>query len=208
MLRLESRYAEDIALVHPDHRADAVNFTHYLALRQGDERSLKRSLGRRGLSSLGRCEPHVLATVESVRAALDGSISAPVPPPLSFEAGRRALDHYGDASSGPRLSGRVPRNIMVTLPSEAAVDYQLVRRLVSSGMDVALDQRRPRRPRCVGPTWLATSVKASDEVARRCRISMDLPGPKLRTGPLAEGPRVIRLRPERDLRGGGRRRLP
>ena len=199
MLRLESRYAEDIALVHPDHRADAVNFTHYLALRQGDERSLQRSLGRRGLSSLGRCEPHVLATVESVRAALDGSISAPVPPPLSFEAGRRALDHNTDALFGPRPSGRVPR-IMVTLPSEAAVDYQLVRRLVSSGMDVARINGAHDGP----DAWvdMAGNVrKASDEVARRCRISMDLPGPKLRTGPLAEGPRVIRLRPERDLRG-------
>jgi pyruvate kinase len=30
---------------------------------------------------------------------------------------------------------------------------------------------------------------------------MDLPGPKLRTGPLAEGPQVVKLRPERDLRG-------
>ena len=30
---------------------------------------------------------------------------------------------------------------------------------------------------------------------------MDLPGPKMRTGPLVEGPRVVRVRPERDLRG-------
>ncbi len=43
--------------------------------------------------------------------------------------------------------------------------------------------------------------KASDEVDRPCRISMDLPGPKMRTGPLVEGPRVVRVRPERDLRG-------
>ncbi len=199
MSRWESRHAEDIALVHPDHRADAVNLTHYLALRQGDERSLQRRLGERGLSSLGRCEPHVLATVESVRSALDSSMSVPVPPLLSFEAGRAALDRNTDALFGPRPRGRVPR-VMVTLPSEAATDYRLVRHLVSSGMDVARINGAHDGP----DAWeeMARNVrKASDEAARPCRISMDLPGPKMRTGPLVEGPRVVRVRPERDLRG-------
>ncbi len=149
MSRLESRYAEDIDLVHPELRADAVNLTHYLALRQGDERSLQRRLGERGLSSLGRCEPHVLATVESVRFTLDSSTSLPVPASLSFEAGRGAArpqhgrplrapatwegatDH-GDASqrSSHRLPARAPP------------------RRVRNGRGT--DQRRPRRPRRMG----------------------------------------------------------
>ena len=200
MSRRESRCAEEIALVHPDHLADAVNLTHYLALRRCDVRSLQRRLGERGLSSLGRCEPHVLATVESVRAALGGGAApVPVPPALSFEAGRAALDTNTDALFGPRPSGRVPR-VMVTLPSEAAGDYELVRHLVASGMDVARINGAHDDP----AAWeqMARNVrKASDEVARPCRISMDLPGPKMRTGPLVEGPRVLRLRPRRDLRG-------
>jgi len=199
MARREARHTEDIAKVHPDHRADAVNLTHYLALRHGDERSLQRSLGQWGLSSLGRCEPHVLATVQSVRSALDDSTSLAVPAALSFEAGRGALDRNTDALFGPRPRGRVPR-VMVTLPSEAASDYQLVRRLVASGMDVARINGAHDGP----AAWeeMAGNVrKASEEVGRSCRISMDLPGPKLRTGPLVEGPRVLRLRPERDLRG-------
>jgi pyruvate kinase len=199
MARLESQHAEDIAQVHPEHRADAVNLTHYLALRQSDERSLQRRLGQRGLSSLGRCEPHVLATVESVHSALDSATSVPVPAHLKFEAGRRALDRNTDTLFGPRPFGRVPR-IMVTLPSEAATDYQLVRHLVALGMDVARINGAHDDP----DAWvnMACNVrKASDEVARPCRISMDLPGPKMRTGPLAEGPRVVRVRPQRDLRG-------
>ena len=142
MSRLESSYANDIALVHPDHRADAVNLTHYLALRQSDERSLQRKLGQLGLSSLGRCEPHVLATVESVRSALDTTTSVPVPSSLSFEAGRGALDRNTDALFGPRPLGRVPR-VMVTLPSEAATDYELVRHLRHVGNGCRPDQRRP-----------------------------------------------------------------
>ena len=199
MVTREARHTEDIAKVHPDHEADAVNLTHYLALRQGDERSLQRSLGQWGLSSLGRCEPHVLATVESVRSELDNSTSFTVPPALSFEAGRAALDRNTDALFGPRPRGRVPR-IMVTLPSEAASDYQLVRRLVTSGMDVARVNAAHDTP-AAWEEMVCNVRKASEEVARPCRISMDLPGPKLRTGPLVEGPRVLRLRPERDLRG-------
>ena len=89
---------------------------------------------------------------------------------------------------------------MVTLPSEAAHDYELVRHLVSSGMDVARINGAHDCPEA----WeqMARNVrKASDEVARPCRISVDLPGPKMRTGPLVDGPRVVRLRPRRDLRG-------
>ncbi len=199
MLQLESRHGEQISRVHPDHRADAVNLTHYLALRQGDKRSLQRRLGLRGLSSLGRCEPHVLATIESVRSSLDAFAGVSVPPSLSFKAGRGALDRNTDALFGPRPPGRVPR-VMVTLPSEAASDYQLVRHLVASGTDVARINGAHDSPEA----WaqMARNVrKASAEVPRPCRISMDLPGPKVRTGPLAEGPRVIRLRPQRDLRG-------
>ncbi len=199
MVRLESHYTEDIAQVHPQHRADAVNLTHYLALRQRDERSLQRRLGQRGLSSLGRCEPHVLATVETVRSALDNTTAISVPPDLDFEAGRNALDRNTDALFGPRPLGRVPR-IMVTLPSEAATDYQLVRHLVTLGMDIARINGAHDGP----DAWvkMACNVrKASDEVARPCRISMDLPGAKMRTGPLVEGPRVVRVRPQRDLRG-------
>ena len=207
MSRRESRHAEEIARVHPDHRADAANLMHYLALRRCDVRSLQRGLGERGLSSLGRCEPHVLATVESVRSALDpGTPPVPVPPALSFTAGRAALDRNTDALFGPRPHGRVPR-VMVTLPSEAAGDYELVRHLVSSGMDVARINGAHDGP----GVWeqMARNVrKASDEVARPCRISVDLPGPKMRTGPLVEGPRVDPPAAPAGPAGSGRRARP
>jgi len=199
MRRIEKDRDSDISAVDPAHRADAVNLVHYLALRQGDARNLQRWLGDRGLSSLGRCEAHALATVESVRAAIDGTAPRFGPAILSFDAGRSALDENTDALFGPRPAGRVPR-IMVTLPSEAADDYAMVRELVSKGMDVARINGAHDDP----GAWerMGHHVrKASVDVGRLCRVSMDLPGPKLRTGPLADGPRVVKLRPERDLRG-------
>jgi pyruvate kinase len=191
--------AEKIDLVHPSHRLDAVNLCHYLALRRHDVRALQRQLSERGLSSLGRCEPHVMATLLAVSAAAQGRRPGLPPDVPDFEAGRAALDANADALFGPRPEGRVPR-IMVTLPTEAADDYDLVRRLVSQGMDVARINGAHDGPE----RWekMADNVeKAVVETDRSCRISVDLPGPKLRTGPLEPGPRVARLRPDRDLRG-------
>jgi pyruvate kinase len=199
MRRLEKHRESDIMASNPTHRRDAVNLVHYLALRQGDVRDLQRRLGARGLSSLGRCEAYVLATVECVRAALDGTAPRFGPAIQSFEEGRAALDHNTDAVFGPRPPGRVPR-IMVTLPTEAADEYPLAQRLVSLGMDVARINGAHDDP----DAWerMARHVRrASSEVGRSCRVSMDLPGLKLRTGPLTEGPQVVKLRPERDLRG-------
>ena len=100
-LDLERVHGEDIAAVHPNHRPDTINLVHYLALRHGDVRLLQRQLGERGLSSLGRCEPHVLATVESVRADIVGGAPRFVPATLSFEKGRAASIATRTPSSVP-----------------------------------------------------------------------------------------------------------
>jgi pyruvate kinase len=43
--------------------------------------------------------------------------------------------------------------------------------------------------------------RAADDAGTECRIVMDLSGPKLRTGELKPGPRVIHVRPKRDPLG-------
>ena len=72
---------------------------------------------------------------------------------------------------------------MVTMPSAAATDPQLVRGMVEAGMDCM-------RINCAhdGPEqWLAMCENlraAEQQTSRRARVLVDLPGPKLRTGPL------------------------
>ena len=176
MRQMEGAHADAIAAVDPIHKPDAVNLVHYLALRQGDVRHLQRWLAQRGLSSLGRCEAHVLATVETVRAGLEDRVPVFGSATLTFEEGRAALDHNTDALLGPRPPGRVPR-IMVTLPTEAADDYALVRHLVAEGMDVARINGAHDGP----SAWerMALNVrKASADVNRPCQVSMDLPDPR------------------------------
>jgi len=88
----------------------------------------------------------------------------------------------------------------VTLPSEAAHDYRLVRGLMERGMELA-------RINCAhdGPAEWREMVRnlrrAGRALGRRCRLEMDLGGPKLRTGPIRPGPAVRKLRPSRDALG-------
>jgi pyruvate kinase len=42
---------------------------------------------------------------------------------------------------------------------------------------------------------------AGEAVGRPLKVVMDLPGPKIRTGPIGDGPRVVRIKPERDRLG-------
>jgi pyruvate kinase len=89
---------------------------------------------------------------------------------------------------------------MVTMPSQVADDYQLVRGLVSGGMNVM-------RINCAhdGPVqWKrmrANLRRACRETGLRCKLMMDLAGPKLRTGPMEPGDGVVKLSPRRNLRG-------
>src|ERR1039458_9042400 len=89
---------------------------------------------------------------------------------------------------------------MVTAPSEAASDYNLVRKLVASGMDCmrvncSYDDRQ---------AWISMAEhlrRANRELGKACRLSMDLAGPKLRVGPMESGPEIIKVRPQRDVTG-------
>ena len=71
MLALEATYDQTLPTIPDAHRASARNLIHYLALRGYDLRPLQARLARQGLSSLGRSEARVLATVDAVLGILD-----------------------------------------------------------------------------------------------------------------------------------------
>lgn len=196
---LVARHTEDLDLVNALHGADAINLLHYLALRRHDEHDLQRRLSELGLSSLGRCEPHVMASLMSIHAMLCARELQLPQGTLNFREGRAALDVNTDALFGPRPKGRVPR-IMVTLDARCATDYELVRELVTSGMDVARINGAHDGP-AEWESMVSLVRRATAEADRHCSVMMDLAGPKLRTGALEDGPQVMRLRPRRDVRG-------
>ena len=160
----------------------ARNLAHYLALRRHDLRDLQVRLMPWGLSSLGRCEARVLPTLNAVAAALAalGSDGRPEAEPETeaFFRGHELLSAHTEAVLGPTPPSRAVR-IMVTLPSRAASSYELVRELVSGGMDVA-------RINCAhedAAAWeqMAGHLRrAAGETGRSCRICFDLVGPRAR----------------------------
>ena len=199
----ESTWSDWLAAVAPGYRASARNIVHYWAIRQIGLRELQARLAAFGLSSLGRSEPHVEATLRIVRSALVAILEEtwhpPEPAAVGAEEGRELLRCRTVELLGPAPAGRDTR-IMVTLPSEAATKPDLVPGLVERGMNVA-------RINCAhddANAWraMAGHVRhASAATGRSCLVAMDLAGPKLRTGPIEPGPRVIKLRPCRDALG-------
>jgi pyruvate kinase len=189
--------------VAAEHRASASNLIHYWAMRQHDLRSQQARLAEFGLSSLGRSEAHVEATLSLVKAAiaamLGGGWQPPTRPDVHIDRGNRPLQRRAADLLGPAPIGRSTR-IMVTLPSEAATDPALVLGLVERGMNLA-------RINCAhdyAQAWRAMAAhvrRAAEQACEPCLIAMDLAGPKLRTGPLQPGPRVVKLRPHKNALG-------
>lgn len=191
--------------VHPNYRDSAKNLLHYLAFRRRDLRPLQMRLAELGLSSLGRAESHVLATVDSVLEALLQLMGNAELPPMQeaavvdFAKGEKLLAKHTERLLGPPPKGRGVR-IMVTMPSEAAEDYVLVFDLLQQGMDCM-------RINCAhddAAAWLRTIEhlkRAEQLLGKSCRVVMDLAGPKLRTGPLEPGAMVVRVHPRRDVYG-------
>lgn len=201
LLAYEKILAPHLDNLDSAYRTSARNFAHYLRLRQSDRRPLQESLARVGLSSLGRAESHVLANLDKVLGILHRMTGKPWHPPLEDEpvgmnGSRKLLERHTDELLGAPPAERAVR-IMVTLPTEAASDFGLIRGLVQSGMDIA-------RINCAhdGPDeWraMAANVRRAAKTERRpVRILMDVGGPKLRTGAMPAGAPVLKLRPLRD----------
>ncbi|HXH66036.1 MAG TPA: pyruvate kinase [Candidatus Limnocylindrales bacterium] len=202
-LAMEEDLKEEIDQVAPGCRPSARNLVDYLALRQHDVREVQRELSRLGLSSLGRLEGHTLAAIDAVIVALRKLRGGAHPTlngdaPVGYEAGSQILARHAADLLGPSVQDAA--RIMVTMPSEAARRYALVRDLVAAGMDVM-------RINCAHDDELRWEQmvkhlrRAERETGRSCRVLVDLGGPKLRTGRIEGGARVTHWKPLRDLRG-------
>ncbi len=197
----EQDRAEAIAAVAPEHRLGAANLVHYTALRRRDLRDLQNDLLDIGATSLATTEADVRAKIRAARnvvGALAGeqrtwdieAINA------AIDQGDEVLEYNVLQTLGPLREGGTTR-IMVTLPSEAATDPGLVAAAVAAGMDIARINCAHDDPEA----WaaMAAHVRAAAAAAGRpVLVSMDVPGPKLRTGPIADGPPVGRARVTRN----------
>ncbi|WP_313951633.1 pyruvate kinase [Accumulibacter sp.] len=202
---VEQEFGDRLRLTAPAFSASARNLAHYLAVRRVDIRILQRELGRLGLSSLGRMEAHVMATLDSVADALcllgagTRAVQVGSVPPILFREGCAVLAEHANAILGTVPADRATR-IMVTMPSEAASDPSFVSGLLEQGMGIM-------RINCAhddADAW-ARMVEhlrqAEKTVGRSCKVCCDLAGPKLRTGQVEAATGVIKWKPQRNALG-------
>ncbi len=164
-----------------DFLISAHNLAYYLALRKRDLRPLQAALMPWGLSSLGRIEGRVLPNLDAVIATLGAVCGEDIRRPRMglFLRGERVLHRQTK-----RLFGSLPDrrhvHIMVTMPTEAAEDYSFVFNLLARGMNCV-------RINCAHDTpdqWaamIANLRRAEAETGLKCKVAMDLSGPKIRT---------------------------
>lgn len=174
-------------LHRPQAAASMLNLAHYLTMRHRDLRGLQDELAQLGLSSLGRAEGQVVASLDAVLGALAKLSDEPAVSPAAWPVARRRfrrgadrLRANTDALFGP-VHGTRSTRIMVTLPSEAATDPLHVLNLIQRGADVV-------RINCAhddAEAWVAMASHAREAghaCGRPVPVLMDIAGPKLRTG--------------------------
>jgi pyruvate kinase len=159
----------------------ARNLANYLAFRKIDMRELQGDLSALGLSSLGRCESQVLASIDALLASLTriaGLGGHPYPTHAEFSAGRTLLSERQASIFGLDPGGPSTR-IMVTLPTEAADDPQLIRSYILAGADCVRINCAHDSAEVWGRMIAITRASATD-LKRDVRVAMDIAGPKLR----------------------------
>ena len=132
----EEKYQGDLDLVHPEYKKSARNLIHYLAVRQHDMRDINLTLGMLGVSKMINAEANVMPVLRSVLRILykfaEGKKLKIKDKSKKFIDAIESFDKNTEDLLGPVRDDRHTR-IMVTLPTEAANNYNLVVRLIKSG---------------------------------------------------------------------------
>jgi len=174
-----------LSSLNPSNRRSAENLMHYLILRNEDMRSLQDRLHNQGLSSLASSEGHVMRQLQMILRRLGNDIPDSGLSDLDYITGKKIISERSRELFGSKKTSGIPF-LMVTFDTDFADNYNLVRKLLLSGMNVA-------RINCAHDdesTWIRMIKNvnlASEETGIPCRIYMDLAGPKLRTSILGKG---------------------
>jgi len=198
ILTLEHDHQRTLSQLPARSQDNARNLLHYLAVRRRDLRKLQAGLSTLGLSSLGRSEADVLATIDRVSEVLANLAKVDHLHGTTESDGSERLNQHATQLFGARRDGGPW--IMVTLPAAAADNPKLVMKLLVAGMDVARINTGHDNPK-IWQSLIIEVRKAARATKRSCRILLDLAGQKLRTGAMPLGPRVLHVHPQRDDRG-------
>lgn len=171
--------------LHPAQRMSAKNLMCYLALRSEDIRSLQDGLHIAGLSSLASSESHILRQVQAIQERLGKKFDRLTVPECDYHAGREVIRRRSEQLFGYKNQSEIPY-LMVTFNTEFVDNFQMVRKLLEAGMNIA-------RINCahddqdVWENMIGLIRRASVKTGIPCKVYMDMAGPKLRTNLLGKG---------------------
>lgn len=201
--KLAGKHSDLIDQVHPLYRENALNLIHYLAFRQFSIDELQDKLRASGLPDLAHIEGHVMKSLLKLKTILNHLTGNPkiekqkgiIPIKKSEKLlHKNTLQMFGFKSKKRRT------RIMVTLSASAATDYKVVNNLIRLGMNSARINCAHDGPEVWGQ-MISNVDRANKALKKNCKVMMDLAGPKIRTGQIVSGPKVIHIKPERDLSG-------
>jgi len=181
----EEAQAHVLEGIQPAYRESARNLMHYMALRTFDLRDIQEQLSSLSVSSLGHSEGYTLTNLQNIirlLRILTGEQSKQTisnfKSPYDYHKSRRQLSQNATTLLG-KPHGRETARIMVTMPSAAAQDYELIRDALHAGMDIARINTSHDTPE----DWqrMINNIRRGEiETGKTCLIYMDLAGPKFR----------------------------
>ena len=195
----EKRYQSQLDTVHPNYKESAKNLIHYLAFRTFDNNHIQEKFRDLGLSGSAELEGNVMHSLLGIKTIIDSLLKNPFEKPSSNYINRQEAKAILDKNTDD-LFGRAPKKrqtrIMVTQPTIAAEDKDISHGLLKNGMNIA-------RINCAHDdetVWkqIIDNIKSTEY---ECKIMMDLGGPKIRTGKMKPGPKVIHVKPKRNNLG-------
>lgn len=185
MLTIVEKRQQSIEDLHPDQHISAANLLQYLTLRSEDIRTLQEELHINGLSSLDSSESHILRQVQEILQRLGKKFSPEEISPCDYHKGRALITQRSTQLFGSKKDPAIPY-LMVTFATQYADNYQLVKRLLEKGMNVARINCAHDNPE-IWKQMIDLIHSASEETGFPCKVYMDIAGPKMRVTILGIG---------------------
>jgi len=197
--RFENTYKVQIENVHPNYTKSAKNLIHYLALRSFDIAIFQEKINKLGLPNSLNNEGSILynllifKTIINHLLKVDSTTLNKIV--LTNNESKELLKNNTKALFG-KLTNKRRTHIMVTQPTFASEDENFANDLINLGMNCARINCAQNDELIWGK--IIDNIKASE---KDCRIIMDLGGPKLRTGKMKPGHKVIHIKSKRNPLG-------
>lgn len=184
VLQSEKKYADLLGRVQPHYFESARNLIHYLALRTFDLHQIQEELSILSISSLSHSEGYTLTNLQNILSLLqllngEKITEHTARSPFDYRKSKSQIQQNTLQLFGRHHRGESAR-IMVTMPSEAAEDYELIRGLLMAGMDIARINTSHDGP-LAWYRMISNIKKGEQETGKSCLVYMDMSGPKFRT---------------------------